>query len=102
MEALSVPNLHDAEPVGTVVEVHGPVVLIRCDPLPPLQQALVTENKESGYTFEVYQHLDRQHLRAITLENPAGLKRGMTVYDTGAPLQVPVSPAILRFAWPTA
>lgn len=81
--------------IGTIVEVHGPVVHIRCDLLPPLRQALVTANGQSGYTFEVYQHLDRQHLRAITLENPAGLKRGMTVYDTGAPLQVPVSPAIL-------
>lgn len=81
--------------IGTIVEVHGPVVVIRCDPLPPLQQALVTENGEFGYTFEVYQHLDREHLRAITLEHPAGLRRGMTVYDTGAPLHVPASPAIL-------
>jgi F-type H+/Na+-transporting ATPase subunit beta len=81
--------------IGTIVEVHGPVVHIRCDPLPPLQQALVTQNGKSHYTFEVCQHLDREHLRAITLEHPAGLKRGMTVYDTGGPLRVPVSPAIL-------
>lgn len=81
--------------IGTIVEVHGPVVVIRCDPLPPLQQALVTENGKFRYTFEVYQHLDREHLRAITLEHPAGLRRGLTVYDTGAPLHVPVSPAIL-------
>lgn len=54
-------------PIGTIVEVHGPVVHIRCDTLPPLQQALVTQNGKSLYTFEVYQHLDREHLRAITL-----------------------------------
>ena len=81
--------------IGSIVEVHGPVVHIRCDALPPLQQALVSQNGKSRYTFEVYQHLDREHLRAITLEHPAGLRRGMAVYDTGAPLRVPVSPAIL-------
>ena len=81
--------------IGVIVEVHGPVVNIRCAPLPPLQQALVTGIGDSAYTFEVYQHLDREHLRAITLEHPAGLRRGMAVYDTGAPLRVPVSPAIL-------
>lgn len=81
--------------IGSIVEVHGPVVHIRCESLPPLQQALVTENGASHYTFEVYQHLDREHLRAITLEHPAGLRRGLPVYDTGALLRVPVSPAIL-------
>ncbi|HBG04067.1 MAG: hypothetical protein A2075_08970 [Geobacteraceae bacterium GWC2_58_44] len=81
--------------IGTIVEVHGPVVHIRCDTLPPLQQALATQYGKSSYTFEVYQHLDREHLRAITLEHPAGLKGGMTVYDTGAPLRVPVSAGIL-------
>jgi len=87
--------LNDAEPVGSIVEVHGPVVLIRCDPLPPLRQALVTRDKAPTYTFEVYQHFDREHIRAITLENPAGLRRGMRVYDCGAPLSVPVSPDCL-------
>jgi F-type H+-transporting ATPase subunit beta len=45
--------------------------------------------------FEVYQHLDEQHVRAITLHRTAGLQRGMSVFDTGAPLQVPVSPDCL-------
>ncbi len=91
MEPLPEHNMNDAEPVGSIVEVHGPVVLIRCDPLPPLRQALVTRDKNPAYTFEVYQHLDREHIRAITLENPAGLQRGIRVYDSGAPLSVPVS-----------
>lgn len=95
MEPLSADNMNDVEPVGAIVEVHGPVALIRCDPLPPLRQALVTRDKEPVYTFEVYQHFDREHIRAITLENPAGLRRGMRVYDSGAPLSVPVSPDCL-------
>ncbi|GAM08316.1 ATP synthase subunit beta [Geobacter sp. OR-1] len=81
--------------IGSIVEVHGPVVLIRCNPLPPLRQALVTRGRDPAYTFEVYQHLDREQIRAITLENPAGLQRGMRVYDSGAPLSVPVSQACL-------
>jgi len=81
--------------VGSIVEAHGPVVHIQCDVLPPLQQALTTEQGESGCTFEVYQHLDRHHLRAIALQHTAGLRRGMPVYDTGGPLRVPVSPECL-------
>lgn len=95
MEPVSVHNMNDAEPIGTVVEVHGPVVLIRCEPLPPLRQALVTRDGKTNYTFEVYQHLDREHIRAITLENPAGLRRGIRVYDCGTPLSIPVSPSCL-------
>lgn len=95
MEPLLADNMYDAEPVGSIVEVHGPVVLIRCDPLPPLRQALVTRDNATTYTFEVYQHFDREHIRAITLENPAGLRRGMRIYDCGSPLSVPVSPDCL-------
>lgn len=95
MEPVSVHNMNDAEPIGSIVEVHGPVVLIRCDPLPPLRQALITRNGDLNYTFEVYQHIDREHIRAITLENPAGLRRGIRVYDCGTPLSIPVSPSCL-------
>ena len=82
-------------PVGTISEVHGPVVVIACDRLPPLRQALCTRLDHERYLFEVHQHLDEHHLRAITLHRSAGLHRGMTVYDTGAPLHVPVTPDCL-------
>lgn len=77
--------------IGTIIEVHGPVVIIECSPLPPLRQALCTCFDHSTYLFEVHQHLDEHRIRAITLHGTAGLSRGMIVYDTGAPLQVPVS-----------
>lgn len=91
MELLPSYNIHDATAIGTIAEVHGPVVHIRCSVLPPLRQALVTRDQNRSYTFEVYQHLDKENARAIALENPAGLKRGMKVYDSGAPLSIPVS-----------
>ena len=82
-------------PIGAIVEVHGPVVVIACDTLPPLHQALCAHINHETYLFEVHQHLDNHRLRAITLHRSSGLYRGMTVFDTGAPLHVPVAPDCL-------
>jgi len=79
------------EPIGTITEVHGPVVVIECNRLPPLRQALQTQVDGDTYLFEVHQHHDQRHLRAITLHYTSRLRRGQPVYDTGAPLHVPVS-----------
>ena len=76
--------------IGFIAEVHGPVVTIDCKTLPPLRQALCTCFDHSTFLFEVHQHLDQRYVRAITLHGTAGLSRGMPVYDTGAPLHVPV------------
>lgn len=81
--------------IGIVTEVHGPVVVITCSQLPALRQALYTQMNDETYLFEVHQHLDKHRIRAITLHRCAGLRRGMPVYDTGAPLHVPVSPSCL-------
>lgn len=77
--------------IGVISEVHGPVVIITCETLPPLRQALYTTTDGSTCFFEVHQHLDESRVRAITLHSASGLQRGMSIYDTGAPLQVPVS-----------
>jgi F-type H+-transporting ATPase subunit beta len=82
-------------PIGVITEVHGPVVIIACDNLPPLRQALRADLDHETYLFEVHQHIDAHHARAITLHQSAGLHRGMPVYDTGAPLHVPVTPDCL-------
>lgn len=81
--------------IGTICEVHGPVVDIICDYLPPLHQALYASIDHEAYMFETHQHLDEKRVRAITLNRTSGLQRGMPVYDTGAALQVPVSPQCL-------
>jgi len=83
------------EPLGEISEVHGPVVVISCHTLPPLRQALCTFLDGERYLFEVHQHIDETRVRAITLHSTSGLRRGMAVFDTGAPLRVPVSPACL-------
>jgi len=83
-----------AAALGTIAEVHGPVVVIHCETLPPLRRALSASLNGDTYLFEVHQHLG-QHARAITLHRTTGLRRGMPVFDTGAPLQVPVAPECL-------
>ena len=86
---------HDTDRVGTIAEVQGPVVVIACTRLPSLHQALSADIDGSRYLFEVHQHLDERHVRAVTLHRTAGLRRGLPVYDTGAPLHVPVSESCL-------
>ncbi len=91
----TLPHDLDQAPIGVIDEVHGPVAVITCRHLPPLRQALIARRNAETYLFEVHQHLDEHHLRAITLHRTAGLRRGMAVYDTGSPLHVPVSEACL-------
>jgi F-type H+-transporting ATPase subunit beta len=81
--------------IGHIVEVHGPVVVVACERLPPLRQALCARVGTETFLFEVHQHLDERRLRAITLHRTSGLHRGTPVYDTGAPLHVPVAPQCL-------
>jgi F-type H+-transporting ATPase subunit beta len=91
----SISRENGHEPIGVITEVHGPVAVIACDILPPLRQALCARLDHETYLFEVHQHIDEHHVRAITLHRSSGLYRGMTVYDTGASLHVPVAPECL-------
>ena len=62
------------EYIGNTVGVHGPVVIIACNRLPPLHQALTAFINNERYLFEVHQHLDERHVRAITLHTSSGLR----------------------------
>jgi F-type H+-transporting ATPase subunit beta len=88
-------KIPDSQAIGTIEEVHGPVVDVACSRLPPLHQALVCGFDHERYTFEVYRHLDERRVRAIALHRTAGLKRGLPVFDSGGPLRVPVEPHCL-------
>ena len=83
------------EPIGAVDEVRGPVVDIVCRRLPPLREALLATANGESFVFEVHQHLDATHVRAISLHDTDGLKRGLPVFDSNSPLQVPVAPECL-------
>jgi len=93
---MSTPSPATPSPrTGIVTEVHGPAVISAWDELPPLRQALAARINGETYLFEVHQHLDERHVRAITLHRNTGLRRGMSLTDTGSPLRVPTSQACL-------
>ena len=90
------PSTQTNDPlVGVIEQVHGPVVDLFCRCLPPLHQAVYAALDHERYVFEVHQHVDEQHARAITLHRTAGLRRGLPVYDTGFPVRIPASPDCL-------
>jgi len=85
----------DSTPLGTIEEVHGPVIDIRCSRLPPLHRAVHVFVDGERRTFEVHRHLDEQRVRAIALSQTAGLRRQTPVFDSGSALEVPVTPQCL-------
>ncbi|AOY92341.1 F0F1 ATP synthase subunit beta [Cupriavidus sp. USMAA2-4] len=84
--------------IGNIVQCIGAVVDIEFprDALPKVYDALVLEDSaeasfaEKGLTFEVQQQLGDGVVRTIALGSSDGLRRGMAVRGTGAPISVPV------------
>ena len=77
---------------GVVSQVMGPVVDVRfaegC--LPAIFNALTIPKGEKTLTVEVAQHIGDNTARCIAMSSTDGLKRGVPVTDTGAPISVPV------------
>ncbi|MCX7253384.1 MAG: synthase subunit beta [Pseudomonadota bacterium] len=95
--------MSNATSSGSIVQCIGAVVDIQFprDSMPKIYEALVLDEKneesfaEKGLTFEVQQQLGDGVVRTIALGSSDGLRRGMRVYGTGAPISVPVGPATL-------
>jgi F-type H+/Na+-transporting ATPase subunit beta len=81
-------------PAGEIVQVIGPVVDVKFaeGEIPAIYNAIRVDDEKSGLhiTFEVAQHLGDQTVRAVAMSSTDGLRRGMTVTDTGSPITVPV------------
>jgi len=83
---------------GRVVAVHGSVVDVRfpATALPAINEALAIEwDRGPPLIAETQKHLDATLARAVALESTAGLRRGVLVRATGAPLRAPVGEAVL-------
>lgn len=86
---------------GKISQVIGPVVDVdfssdnEKEKLPAINNALKVAVGEESLILEVAQHLGSGQLRAIAMDSTDGLKRGMEVVDTGAPILVPVGQAAL-------
>ncbi|CDX25444.1 ATP synthase subunit beta, membrane-bound, F1 sector [Mesorhizobium sp. ORS 3324] len=81
---------------GKVRQVIGAVVDVQFeDHLPAILNALETDNVGNRLVLEVAQHLGENTVRCIAMDSSEGLVRGQDVYDTGAPISVPVGPGML-------
>ncbi len=77
--------------IGVVVDAAFPE-----GDLPPIYQALkVPREDQDDLIFEVQQHLGDRVLRAVAMDSTDGLKRGQEIFDTGAPITIPVGPSTL-------
>jgi F-type H+-transporting ATPase subunit beta len=91
------PNSSDPA-VGRVVAVRGAVldVTFEAAALPAIEAALrVDWDRPAPLIAEVQSHLDAHTVRAIALQDTAGLARGVAVHATGGPITVPVGDAVL-------
>src|SRR5688500_19222959 len=90
---------------GKVIQITGPVIDVEFPPgdLPAIYNALeITRpstdgSKDGGETVvvEVQQHLGDNWVRAVAMSTTDGLKRGMEITDTGAPISMPVGEAVM-------
>ncbi|MFN0264969.1 F0F1 ATP synthase subunit beta [Tepidamorphus sp. 3E244] len=81
---------------GQIRQVMGAVVDVQFeDNLPPILNALETDNGGNRLVLEVAQHLGENTVRTIAMDATEGLVRGQNVTDTGAPIAVPVGEGTL-------
>jgi F-type H+/Na+-transporting ATPase subunit beta len=80
---------------GKIVQCIGAVVDVEFsrNEMPKVYDALKMEG--TALTLEVQQQLGDGIVRTIALGSSEGLRRGMMVQNTGAPISVPVGPATL-------
>src|SRR5574341_1413692 len=92
-----------AQAQGTIVQCIGAVIDIEFprEAMRGIYDALVLEDTgegslaEKGLTFEVEQQLGDGVVRCIALGGSDGLRRGMKVKSTGAPISVPIGQGTL-------
>jgi F-type H+-transporting ATPase subunit beta len=90
-------------PTGRVVQVIGPVLDVEFGDgyLPPIYQALRVTSE--GFDVptpidliaEVEQHLGEGRVRTVSMQPTEGVVRGMTAFDTGGPITMPVGETTL-------
>jgi len=87
---------------GKIVQIIGPVVDIDFSggKLPEIMNAVRIPRKnvegiDEDLIVEVQQQLGEDRVRTVAMDSTDGLVRGMAAYDTGAPITVPVGPAVL-------
>ncbi len=97
--------------IGRIEEIQGVVIeAVFPDKLPEINHAITVKRPEAAraeedvdiaaleddyLVCEVQQHLGDDRVRAVAMDTTDGLSRGTEVFDTGAPITVPVGPETL-------
>jgi F-type H+/Na+-transporting ATPase subunit beta len=91
---------------GRIVEIKGVVIdAVFPSGLPEIYTALRIDIPERdgqasrALIAEVQQHLGDDRVRAVAMDSTDGLARGLEVFDTGAPISVPVGDPTLGRIW---
>ncbi|NTW56856.1 MAG: F0F1 ATP synthase subunit beta [Chlorobiaceae bacterium] len=83
---------------GKISQIIGPVVDVDFPEgrLPSILDALtITRPDGTKLVLETQQHLGEERVRTVAMESTDGLVRGLSVTNTGKPIQVPVGPEVL-------
>jgi F-type H+-transporting ATPase subunit beta len=83
---------------GKIIQVIGPVVDVEFgeeSTLPKVYDALEVKITDDVLIVEVHQHLGGNRVRAVAMGTTDGVRRGMEVIATGAPISVPVGKIVL-------
>ncbi len=76
---------------GQISQVIGPVVDVEfAGELPKILEALTIQAGDAVVTLECAAHVGDRTVRTVAMQSTDGLKRGMEVVATGAPISVPV------------
>ncbi len=84
--------------IGYISQVTGAVVDVKFDrveDLPNIGYSLECDNHGKRLVLEVAQHIGEGVVRTIAMDTTDGLVRGMSVVNTGTPIEVPVGPEML-------
>ncbi len=85
--------------VGRIVRIAGPVIDVEfpAEHMPEIYFALELDRGDDSQplVMEVQQHLGDNVVRTVAMDSTDGLRRGMEVVNTGAPISVPVGQAAL-------
>lgn len=89
------------EAKGVLVQILGAVVDVKFKSnTPPIYTCLETSNpaiseEPNNLKLEVMQHVGDGVVRCVAMDSTDGLRRGQEVFNTGAPISVPVGPKVL-------
>jgi F-type H+-transporting ATPase subunit beta len=77
---------------GVIKKITGVVIDVEFSEeyIPQIYEALIVEGAPTKLVLEVQQQLGDNVVRTIAMNPVDGVRRGLTVKATGAPIQVPV------------